>query len=65
MGTNKKVKKNKSILLTTHAMEEADILSDRVVIISNGSIKCQDTASQLKHTYGGILIKNYFDFKLY
>ncbi|KRW98659.1 P-loop containing nucleoside triphosphate hydrolase [Pseudocohnilembus persalinus] len=48
----KKAKKNKSIILTTHSMEEADILSDTIVIISSGQIKAQGTSIHLKNQYG-------------
>lgn len=34
----KQIKKNKSIILTTHDMEEADILSDRVAIVASGEV---------------------------
>ena len=32
------LKKNRTILLTTHFMEEADVLGDRVVIMSHGKV---------------------------
>ena len=31
-------KKNKTIILTTHYLDEADILSDRLGILSNGKL---------------------------
>lgn len=37
-----------AILLTTHNMEEADLLSDRVAIIDHGKIVALDSPSQLK-----------------
>lgn len=40
----KQVKENKSIMLTSHSMEEADILSDRIVVISDGQLKCAGTS---------------------
>lgn len=30
------LKKNRTIILTTHAMEEADILADRIAVIVDG-----------------------------
>ncbi len=42
------LKGKKTILLTTHYMEEADFLSDRVAIIDEGRIVAVGTPSQLK-----------------
>lgn len=36
----KKMKKGRIILLTTHSMDEADELGDRIAIMANGSLKC-------------------------
>jgi ABC-type multidrug transport system ATPase subunit len=47
-----KMKKGKSIILTTHSMEEADILADRLCIMVKGRLKCVGTSFYLKHTYG-------------
>lgn len=47
-----KLKRNKVIVLTTHAMEEADVLSDRIAVIVDGKIKCVGTPLQLKNNYG-------------
>lgn len=40
-----------SILLTTHYIEEAEMLSDRVCIIDNGAIKVIDTPENLKNLH--------------
>jgi ABC-2 type transport system ATP-binding protein len=40
-----------TIFLTTHYMEEADQLSDRVAIIDQGQIAALDTPKQLKQNY--------------
>lgn len=45
-------KGDKSIVLTTHSMEEADVLSDRIAIMSHGEIQCVGTASALKRRFG-------------
>jgi ABC-2 type transport system ATP-binding protein len=45
-----------TIVLTTHYMEEADKLSDRVAIIDYGKIVVSDTPAQLKQTLEGDLI---------
>ncbi len=47
-----KMKKGRVVILTTHAMEEADILSDRIAVISQGSLRCVGTSLYLKNKYG-------------
>eukprot|EP00347_Sterkiella_histriomuscorum_P002432 403368176 len=47
-----KLKRNKVIILTTHAMEEADVLSDRIALISEGKLKCVGTPLYLKNAFG-------------
>ncbi len=42
------IKGNTTIILTTHYMEEAERLSDRVGIMAHGKLKCIGTVSQLK-----------------
>lgn len=44
--------KNKAILLTTHDMDEADRLSDRIAIIDHGKILTIDTPEQIKKKSG-------------
>ena len=46
------MKKSKVIILTTHSMEEADILSDRIGVINEGKMRCVGTPLFLKNTYG-------------
>jgi ABC-2 type transport system ATP-binding protein len=46
------MKEGKTLLLTTHFMEESDALSDRIMIIANGSIKADGTSAKLKEQYG-------------
>jgi len=45
------LKGKKTILLTTHYMEEADFLSDRVAIIDEGRIVAEGTPGQLKANF--------------
>eukprot|EP01084_Bolivina_argentea_P040743 75228_1 len=45
-------KKNRCIILTTHFMDEADILADRIAIMSTGHIRCCGSALFLKRLYG-------------
>ncbi|MEC8306758.1 MAG: ABC transporter ATP-binding protein [Chlamydiota bacterium] len=40
-----------SILLTTHYLEEAEVLCDRIAILKEGSIECIDTTQGLIATY--------------
>ncbi|CAF4589424.1 unnamed protein product [Rotaria sp. Silwood1] len=46
------MKEGKTLLLTTHFMEESDALSDRIMIISNGVIQADGTSAKLKEQYG-------------
>ena len=45
-----------TIFLTTHYMEEADSLCDRIAIIDKGEIKALDTPRRLKDSIGGDLV---------
>lgn len=45
-----------TIILTTHYMEEADRLCDRVAIIDHGTIIALDTAENLKASIGGDVV---------
>jgi len=49
--------KNVTIILTTHYMDEADKLSDRVAIIDQGKIVAMDTPANLKEDIGGSVIR--------
>lgn len=42
----------RSIILTTHFLDEADLLSDHIAILSKGSLKAEGTAVELKHKLG-------------
>ncbi|CAF3865527.1 unnamed protein product [Rotaria magnacalcarata] len=46
------MKENRSILFSTHFMEEADALSDKIIILSNGNICANNTSRELKQIYG-------------
>jgi len=48
-------KKNTTLLLTTHYMEEAEKLCDRVAIMDSGEIVTIDAPANLTATYGGNL----------
>ena len=45
-------KKNRTILLTTHYMEEADVLSDRIAIMVKGRVYCNGSPMFLKRQLG-------------
>jgi len=45
-----------TIFLTTHYMEEADALCDRVAIIDHGKIVALDTPANLKNSLGGDVV---------
>lgn len=45
-------KATKSIVLTTHSLEEADVLCDRVAIMAEGCMQCIGRAAELKKRYG-------------
>jgi len=42
----------KVILLTTHFMDEADILADRIAVISKGCVRCCGSSIFLKNKFG-------------
>ena len=48
-----------TLLLTTHYMEEAEVLCDRVAIMDSGKIVTIDTPSGLMHLHGGNLEEVY------
>lgn len=61
------MRKGRTIMLSTHFMEEADALSDQIIILSNGRLCANDSSTELKRKYGSgyklILIKNpLFDY---
>lgn len=51
-------KKGRAIILTTHSMEEADILSDRIGIVAKGTLRCIGNSTRLKSKFGCGLIIN-------
>jgi len=52
-----KEERDMTIFMTTHYMDEADSLCDRVAIIDEGRIKALDTPSNLKDSLGGDIIE--------
>ena len=47
-----KFKKGRTILLSTHFMDEADFLADRIAIMSTGKLRCCGSSMYLKCNYG-------------
>ena len=45
-------KRGRSIVLTTHSMEEADALCGRIGIMAHGKLKCLGSSLHLKHKFG-------------
>ena len=45
-------KAGKSMILTTHSMEEADVLCDRLAIMAGGELQCIGRSWQLKRRFG-------------
>ncbi|VVB04510.1 unnamed protein product [Arabis nemorensis] len=49
----KRAKQHTAIILTTHSMEEAEYLCDRLGIFVDGSLQCIGNPKELKGRYGG------------
>lgn len=49
----KHAKQDCAIILTTHSMEEAEVLCDRLGIFVDGSLQCIGNPKELKARYGG------------
>jgi ABC-type multidrug transport system ATPase subunit len=46
------MKMDRIIILTTHYMDEADVLGDRIAIMSKGKLQCCGSSLFLKKKYG-------------
>ncbi|GAV76931.1 ABC_tran domain-containing protein/ABC2_membrane_3 domain-containing protein [Cephalotus follicularis] len=51
-------KKGRAIILTTHSMEEADILGDRIGIMAKGRLRCIGNSIRLKSRFGTGFVAN-------
>ncbi len=51
------VERGKTVLLTTHYLEEADALADRVVVINQGEMIAEGTPAEIKAQTGGKRIR--------
>lgn len=43
----------RSIVFTTHFLDEVDVLADQIVILTKGAVNCQGPSAELKTVYGG------------
>ena len=48
----KQYKQGRIIILTTHYMDEADILGDRICIMAEGNVQCCGSSLFLKNRFG-------------
>lgn len=46
----------RTMVLTTHFMDEADLLGDRIAIMADGVVKCCGSSLFLKNKYGNSLL---------
>jgi len=53
----REVERGKTVLLTTHYLEEADALADRVAVINRGQIIAEGTPAEIKAKTGGKRIR--------
>lgn len=51
-----KVKNGVTVLFTTHIMEEAEYICDRIAIINRGQILALDTINNVKHKFGAVSV---------
>jgi len=45
-------RQGRTMILSTHFMDEADLLGDRIAILANGKLQCFGTSMFLKKKYG-------------
>ena len=43
---------SRTIIMTTHFLDEAEFLSDHIAVLSKGSLKAEGSAAELKNRYG-------------
>jgi len=49
-------RQGRTVILSTHFMDEADLLGDRIAILANGRLQCFGTSMFLKKKYGDCVI---------
>ncbi|MBP5295387.1 MAG: ATP-binding cassette domain-containing protein [Lachnospiraceae bacterium] len=55
-----RIKEHRTIILTTHYMEEAEALSDRIAILQNGRLRALGTLSEIEEMAGVKGLENAF-----
>jgi len=48
-----RLKKGRAVIMTTHSMEEADVLGDKIAIMALGNLMAVGTSTHLKNRYAG------------
>lgn len=43
----------RTIIMTTHFLDESDVLADKIVLMSKGTMRAQGSAAELKEKHGG------------
>ncbi|KAL7800168.1 hypothetical protein V8C37DRAFT_364333 [Trichoderma ceciliae] len=43
---------SRTIIMTTHFLDEADLLADKIAILSKGTLRAEGSSAQLKDTFG-------------
>jgi ABC-type multidrug transport system ATPase subunit len=51
--TKEGFRENRALIVTTHSMEEADVLCNRIGIMTSGVLRCVGSTLHLKNKYGG------------
>lgn len=52
-----RMRHNRVILMTTHSMEEADILASKIAVMVDGKVRAVGSPIELKNRYAGYNIK--------
>ncbi|KAL8308657.1 hypothetical protein RB593_006804 [Gaeumannomyces tritici] len=47
------IRATRSVIFTTHFLDEGESLADQIVLLSKGKVMCQGSAAELKSKYGG------------
>lgn len=57
----REIGKEKTVMLSTHIMQEVEAVCDRVIIINNGVIAADQKTSEIKNSAGGLILNIEFD----